>query len=92
MSSLVEACGTRIRHARQLAGITVVELARRVERSPATVFRWEWGVRVPPTESIELLGQVLSVPAAWLAFGLRGLPRPDVRDACRELERAGRAL
>jgi len=81
----------RIRQARKLAGLTARQLAEKIERSPTTVFRWEWGVRLPTRQGIEACAEALHVPMAWLMFGLRGLPR-DLREQCERLERAGRAL
>lgn len=91
MPSSGAACGSRIRQARHLAGLTVRQLAEKVGRSPGTVFRWEWGERVPPNDRIAALAQALDVPTAWLLCGLSGLPR-DLREQAMRLERAGRAL
>jgi len=90
MPSLAE-CGTRIRHARLLAGLTVRQVAEQVQRSPITVFRWEWGERLPPSDRLGPLAEALGVPTAWLLCGMHGLPI-GVRETCKRLERQGRAL
>jgi len=86
MPSLAE-CGTRIRHARLLAGLTVRQVAEQVERSPITVFRWEWGERLPPSDRLGPLAEALGVPTAWIICGLRGVPY-GLCETCLILERA----
>lgn len=65
-------CG-RLRRAREVRGLTLVELSKRLEERfgkkfhPQALWRWE-NSRTPSTEMVEKLAEVLGVESAWLAF------------------------
>lgn len=73
------ACGKRIRTARRLAGLSVPELARIVQRSDMTLYRYEWGKRSVSIADCLLLAAVLRCTPEWLAFGA-GNPPERVRE------------
>lgn len=62
--------GTRLREARERAGMTQAELAHAVGYSGrGAVNGWENDKQAPPLEAVKLLAEALNVSAGWLAFG-----------------------
>jgi transcriptional regulator with XRE-family HTH domain len=61
--------GRRIRHARKLAGLRVVELAAALGIGTRTVYRWETGTHRASLESLEQVADFLRVSRAWLITG-----------------------
>lgn len=74
--------GQRIRTARELAGLSVRELADLVQRTPLTIYRWESGQNRPSVPDSRVLCDVLLCDPVWLLTG-RGkkptarAPNPD---------------
>lgn len=60
---------TRIRFARESAGLSQEGLARRVDVSSRTIARLERGDYEPTIAMLRLLAAVLSVDVAWLLTG-----------------------
>ncbi|WP_425715828.1 helix-turn-helix domain-containing protein [Georgenia sp. Z1344] len=58
--------GRRIRHARQEAGLTLAELAVRVERAPSLLSQIENGKREPRLALVHAIARALDVPVADL--------------------------
>lgn len=54
--------GVLIRDARQAAGVSLEDCARRIGVSPGTLEAWEYGEDMPSLPEIELLAHVLEVP------------------------------
>lgn len=54
--------GTRLTEAREARGLTRVSLAELVERSTATVSRWESGEQSPEPDAVDLLASKLQIP------------------------------
>jgi transcriptional regulator with XRE-family HTH domain len=76
-----------LRAARQEAGLTQAELARRAGTSPATISAYEHGRKVP---SVETLSRLLAVAGARVT--VVPASSPVVRPSNAQLARAGRAL
>ena len=57
---------SRLKRARNLVGISQVELARRAQMTSPTICHYEQGKVRPTIDSLFLLSSALGVPAAWL--------------------------
>lgn len=57
--------GTRLREARVAAGMTVAELARRMDVDPRTVAGWQSGRSRPSYERLVELARILSRPPSF---------------------------
>lgn len=68
MPSLQEEFGVQVKHHRKRRGLTQQELAERAKLSLEMIGRIERGTAAPSLESIEVLSDVLGVPARDL-FG-----------------------
>lgn len=87
--------GDRLRLARYRAGLTIRELADRVEVSHAAVSQYETERIRPTTQTLARLAMATGVPAAFFAYGRRpvsqgGLDGVHFR-SLRSTSRAGRA-
>lgn len=60
-----EIVGTRIREAREEAGLKQKQLAARVHVEPQTVSNWERSVSIPDLDKVELLAEILERPVGW---------------------------
>lgn len=69
--------GRRVRVARKLAGLRVVELAHELGLVPATIYRWEWGRNDPSEEDCRVIATLCRVKYPWLMTGV-GKPRRDM--------------
>src|SRR5688500_2664451 len=78
---------TSLREARQRAGLTQSELARRTRTSQATVSAYESGRKRP---SVDTLSRLLAAAGSQLTVEPRA--RPVVEPSAAEQARAGRAL
>jgi transcriptional regulator with XRE-family HTH domain len=58
--------GERLRDARRQAGLSQLELGRRVGRDHRTIHRWEYALRIPSLEDLLLVADALDVPLADL--------------------------
>ncbi|MGW4670058.1 helix-turn-helix domain-containing protein [Streptomyces sp. NPDC004324] len=58
--------GSRLRAAREGAGLTQLQLGERIGRDHRTIHRWEYAYRVPNLEDLLLLADALDVPLADL--------------------------
>lgn len=63
--------GSRIKAAREAAGLTQQQLADAVQAGGGQrqVSNWEGGRRTPRRETLERIAEVLGVKAGWLMFG-----------------------
>jgi len=66
--------GRRVRHARQLRGMTVRALAEQLGRTTGTVYRWEQARRDPCLDDLRAIAALLDVELGWLVSG-RGAMR-----------------
>ena len=55
----------RLYEARNARGLTQTVLAEMVERTPASVSKWEKGIQLPDPEVIERLSDALKIPASY---------------------------
>lgn len=67
--------GTYLRSARQQAGLTQAQLARRVGVDRTNIIRFEEGQIVPKWDRIVQLAVALGIPLQWFLTGSRRLPR-----------------
>lgn len=58
--------GTRLRAARNHAGLTQLQLGQLVGRDHRTIHRWEYAARVPNLEDLLLIADACGVPLADL--------------------------
>ena len=91
------AVGTRIRRARQAAGLAVKDLARRAHVSPSYLSDIERGVKHPSLAVAAALAQALGCTLDWLVFGRDPRPadldlRALLRDPARRLSYHGEPL
>lgn len=61
----------RLLQARQARGITQAALAAMVERTAATICKWEKGTQAPEPEALERISKTLKMPSSWF---LRPVP------------------
>lgn len=61
--------GNRIKSAREQAGLSQPELARRIERCTATVYRWEADLVEPSLTTLRQVAATLRVPITELVGG-----------------------
>lgn len=71
----------RLRLAREAAGLRKVELARRVDVSPAAISQFEHGGSRPSPQTLSRLALTLGFPVEFFADDGRELPRADVATA-----------
>lgn len=69
-----QAVGTRIRRARQAAGLTQDDLARKVGLRGQTVYRYESGALLPGLVALEAIATVCAVTTDWLIRGVGEAP------------------
>jgi transcriptional regulator with XRE-family HTH domain len=62
----VTGLGARIRSAREAAGLSQPELARRVGTSQSQIWSWEAERKMPRLDSLALVATTLGVSADWL--------------------------
>lgn len=60
------ALGARLREAREVCGLTQVEVAERMHVAPSTIARYESGTRIPGVEEIPEYARVLRVSISWI--------------------------
>lgn len=60
---------TRLKSAREAAGLTQVQAAKALGTYQVTVSRWETAKMVPPTERLVKIADALGVHVEWLATG-----------------------
>lgn len=79
MIACMETLASRIREARERAGLSMSDLAKRVGVSKQAVWGWETGsTKGPRPEHLLALRDILSVSIDWLVFG-NGHPAPEKR-------------
>jgi transcriptional regulator with XRE-family HTH domain len=61
--------GKRIRVARELAKLRVIELAQALDVVPMSIYRYETGKRVPTLELLERIALACGVELDWLLTG-----------------------
>lgn len=66
---MADSVGSRIREARERAGMTQVALADAVGVRQPTMWRYEHDQVQPGAKKLHLIAGVLGVPASWLLFG-----------------------
>lgn len=89
MQSDPAAVGNRIRLARQSAGLSIKELARRAHISPSHLSDVERGVKYPSLPVAATLARLLGRSLDWLVTGYDGTPGPlDLRVLLRDPGRA----
>ena len=68
--------GTRLKQAREAAGVTADEAAAAVGRDPVTVWRYENGQYAPRIHELEALAQRYQADLLWI-IGAEGRPAGD---------------
>lgn len=68
-SDVVEAVGDRIVHAREAAGLSTAQLARRAGVRTHTLAAWENGRAEPRANKLVMLAGILNVSPTWLLMG-----------------------
>jgi HTH-type transcriptional regulator, cell division transcriptional repressor len=68
-SDVVEAVGDRIVHAREAAGLSTAQLARRAGVRTHTLAAWETGRAEPRANKLVMLAGILNVSPTWLLMG-----------------------
>lgn len=68
-SGMSSGIGDRVRQARKKRGLSQDALARALEVSKNTIFRWEAGEVTPRGTNLDRLAQVLGVTSDWLMRG-----------------------
>lgn len=71
--SIPATIGERIRHARDAAGRTRLDLASAVGVYPTTLQRWESGDARVPADAAARIAQALGVDVAWLLLGVEAV-------------------
>lgn len=61
--------GARIRELRDLRNISQPELAKQIDVSTGSIWRWEKGDRLPSSEDLASLSRFFGVPMEQLLFG-----------------------
>ena len=69
--------GDRIRRAREAAGLSGAQLARRLGVKTQTVTSWETGRSEPRANRLTMLAGFLAVSPTWLLYGLGDSPDDD---------------
>lgn len=59
----------RLRHARELSGLTQIELAAAVETTQSMISRYEKGENVPGVYRVKEIAKACGVSFLWLATG-----------------------
>jgi transcriptional regulator with XRE-family HTH domain len=84
--------GERIAFARERAGLSTAQLARRLGVKTRTLANWEREVTVPRTNRLVMLAQFLNVTPAWLLEGEADYApqavRPGIAQIKERLEQA----
>lgn len=78
---LMATMGTRIREARERAGMSQAALGDSVGVRGPTVFRWEKDQMQPEPARMVRLADVLKVTEAWLRYGLEARVETDVPES-----------
>lgn len=68
----------RLLQARQARGITQAALSTMVERSSATICKWEKGSQAPEPDALERISKTLNIPSSWF---LRPVPEYGARNS-----------
>jgi SOS-response transcriptional repressor LexA len=80
--NLKEAVGNRISESRKILGITIKELAARIDSlSAQRISNYEQGIRSPGPQEAKLLGQQLNVSASYLLH-LTDNPQGEFLNSC----------
>lgn len=79
--------GERIRGARKSAGLSQVDLARKIGVSQPAIATWESGVHDPRRVVLAKLADALSISPEWLAAGARSSFESDPQAAAAYLRR-----
>ncbi len=79
--------GERIRRARKDAGLSQVDLARRIGVSQPAIATWESGVHDPRRVVLAKLADALSISLEWLAAGARSSAESDKQAAAAYIRR-----
>lgn len=66
--------GGRIRRAREAAGLSGAQLARRIGVKTATVTGWEAGRSEPRANRLTMLAGFLGISPTWLLYGVGDAP------------------
>lgn len=75
----MDTMGGRLSRAREAAGMTTAQLARRVGVKTATLQSWETDRSEPRANRLTMLAGVLNVSLSWLLYGVGAAPQDDVR-------------
>lgn len=84
------AFGARVKHAREAAGLTQLELAKRLGLTRSSVANIEAGRQKPTVEKAAMAATVLRCDPGWLLAGEQEAPPPI--DAAERIVREMRAL
>ncbi|WP_425483191.1 helix-turn-helix domain-containing protein [Chelativorans alearense] len=71
--------GGRLSRARDAAGLTVAELARRLGVKTSTIQAWETDRSQPRANRLAMLAGVLNVSLSWLLHGIGTSPADESR-------------
>jgi transcriptional regulator with XRE-family HTH domain len=78
--------GGRIAFARERAGLSTAQLARRVGVKTRTLANWEREETVPRTNRLVMLAQFLNISPAWLLEGEVGYAPQAVRPGIAQIK------
>ncbi|MFI8658029.1 helix-turn-helix domain-containing protein [Priestia megaterium] len=67
--------GRRVKNLREAQGFSTAELAKKIEKSKATVVMYETGSRFPQIKDVHILAKVLNTSTSYL-IGETDLPSP----------------
>lgn len=80
ISSAVDNVGERIRQAREAAGLSTAQLARRLGVRTHTLSSWESGRAEPRANRLVMMAGVLNVSPTWLLMGQGQAPADSPDD------------
>nr|WP_246249283.1 helix-turn-helix transcriptional regulator [Chelativorans alearense] len=75
----LDTMGGRLSRARDAAGLTVAELARRLGVKTSTIQAWETDRSQPRANRLAMLAGVLNVSLSWLLHGIGTSPADESR-------------
>ncbi|MDN2564766.1 helix-turn-helix domain-containing protein [Aquibium sp. A9E412] len=82
----MDTIGGRLSRARDAAGLSVAQLARRLGVKSATIQAWESDRSQPRANRLAMLAGVLNVSLSWILYGVGTAPVEDNRsDLVRSL-------
>ena len=75
----MDTIGGRLSRARDAAGMSVAQLARRIGVKTSTLQAWESDRSEPRANRLTMLAGVLNVSLSWILYGVGSAPNDDMR-------------